>query len=62
MLLVVKIYEFNQDNSILLTSVKTGNKFHKSLNDSIITFYIGGNRDANKILINQNSPANNSKY
>tara|TARA_E500000331_G_scaffold353115_1_gene403152 strand:+ start:5901 stop:6881 length:981 start_codon:yes stop_codon:yes gene_type:complete len=57
----LKIYEFNQDNSVSVTSVKTDDKFHKSLNDSIITFYIGGNRDANKILINQNSPANNSK-
>ena len=57
----LKIYEFNQDNSVAITSVKTDDKFHKLLNDSIITFYIGGNRDANKILINQNSPVNNSK-
>lgn len=49
----LKIYEFNKDSSVSISSLACDYRFISQLNSETIAFYLGGLRDANKILKKQ---------
>ena len=46
----LKLYKFNQDDSVSLQSIDCNKNTIEKLNDQTLVFFIGGNRNANEIL------------
>ncbi len=49
----MNVYEFHTNDTVSVHPVNLSNDFHKELNDSILSFYIGGDRSSNDILKEQ---------
>lgn len=49
----LKIYQFNKDSTVNISSLACDYNFISKLNTETIAFYLGGHRDANKILKQQ---------
>ena len=45
----LKLYKFNQDDSVSLQSIDCNKNTIEKLNDQTLVFFIGGNRNANEI-------------
>ena len=48
-----KMYKFNTDDSVIIDDIAISSDIRDELNRQIISFYIGGDRSANKILADQ---------
>lgn len=63
----LKVYKFNQDDSVSIENIDCSSHTINELNDQTIAFYIGGDRDANAILkqqsidLKQDKKTNNMK-
>jgi D-glycero-alpha-D-manno-heptose-7-phosphate kinase len=49
----LRIYKFNKDDSVDIEKIEISSDVSYSLNNEIISFYIGGNRNTNDILADQ---------
>lgn len=57
----LNFYKFNTDDTVTINPIKVKSDFYEKLNKSLISFYIGGKRDANKILSGQSDNLNEKK-
>ncbi len=49
----LRIYKFNKDDSVDIEKIEISSDVSDSLDNEIISFYVGGNRNANEILADQ---------
>lgn len=57
----LRVYKFNSDETVDVEKLKISNDLKLKLNDEILSFYIGGSRNTNKILSNQQSELKKTK-
>jgi D-glycero-alpha-D-manno-heptose-7-phosphate kinase len=57
----IKVYKFNQDDTVEVNNVLITPETKKKLDDETMTFYIGGARSANKILEHQKRELKSTK-
>lgn len=57
----LKVYKFNQDDSVSVQNVNCNMNTIEMLNEQTIVFYIGGDRDANEILRQQSEELQQEK-
>ena len=55
----LKLYEFNSDDTVNIEEIKLNDDASNLLDNEILSFYVGGTRDANKILANQEKQLKN---